>query len=146
MLEIFENILAPKKKDNTGLILGVAAGTLAAAAGAYVTAKVVKQIKSDLKEVYFVSTDGENIVSLTSGSSGFAKGLTFIKVKAYTKQGSDECKFSFLSCSGGISCEWQDNEHLELLVGKGKNKSCCDIDFSGDEIILNYYLKKIEIE
>ena len=146
MLEIFEDIFAPKKKDNTGLILGVAVGTLAAAAAACVTARVVKEVKSDLKEVYFVSANGENIVSITSGSSDFARGLTFIKVKAYKKSGGDECKFAFLSLTGGISCEWKDNENVEFFIGRGKNRPCCEIAFGGDDINLTYYLKKITIE
>ncbi len=130
-------------------VIGLVAGTLAAAAaaaGAYVTAKVVKEIKRDLKEVYFVSPNEDNIVSVTSGVSDMARGLIFVKVKAYTKSGSDECKFSFLSCTGGISCEWKDDEHLELLVGKGKKKPCCDIDFSGEDITLTYYFKKVTID
>ena len=146
IFDLIEKVVAPKKKDNTRLIIGVAAGTLAAAAASYVTAKVVKEIKSDLKEVYFVSADGENIVSVTSGSSDFARGLTFIKVKAYKKSGGDECKFAFLSLTGGISCEWKDNENVEFFIGRGKNRPCCEIAFGGDDISLMYYLKKITIE
>jgi len=146
MLEIFENVFAPKKKDNTGLIIGIAAGALAAAATTYVTAKVVKEVKNNLKEVYFVSPNEDNVVSVTSGSSEFAKGLTLIKVKAYTKNGDAECKFAFLSRTGEIGCEWQDNESFELLVGKGAKKQCCEVDFCEDDINITYCFKKITEE
>ena len=146
MLEIFENVFAPKKKDNTGLIIGIAAGALAAAAATYVTARVVKEVKGDLKEVYFVSPDEENVVSVTSGSSETARGLTLIKVKAYKKSGGDECKFSFLSRKGELYCKWHDNDSFELLSGKGERKQCCEADFGGEEITLKYYFKKITNE
>lgn len=146
MLEIFENIFAPKKKDNTGLIIGIAAGTLAAAAATYYTAKVVKEVKNDLKEVYFVSPNEENIVSVTSGSSDTARGLTLIKIKAYTKSGSDECKFAFLSRKGELYCKWYDDDNFELLSGKGERKQCCEVDFGAEEITLTYCMKKISEE
>ena len=146
MLEILENILAPKKKDNTGLIIGLAAGAVATAAASYVTARVVKEVKNDLKEVYFVSDNEENIVSVTSGTSSTAKGLTLIKVKAYTKSGSDVCKFAFLTRCDKISCEWHDNDNFELLSGKGERKHCCEVDFSGEEIVLSYYFKDTTTE
>ena len=41
---------------------------------------------------------------------------------------------------------WSDNESFTLLVGNGKRKQCCEVDFSGDEINMYYYIAKNEDE
>jgi len=135
-----------KKNGVIGLIAGVTAGVAAAVAGSLATVKVVKEIKEDLNESCFVSPEGNNFVSLKYGASNFAKGLVYIKVKAYTEaeKEADACNFSFLAGKNAksIRVEWKDNEHFELSAGKGKLQQCCDVSFEGDNISIMYFWQK----
>ena len=131
-----------KKQKLIGVGLGISLGAAAAIAGR----KVVNEIKTDLNECSFISPNGENAVTLTYGSSKFAKGLTFIKVKGSFISGGDECKLVLFAKNGVklFNCEWKDDEHFVLLVGTGKCKQCCDVSFKDEKIIANYYLIKDE--
>ena len=135
-----------KGKSVIGIIAGVAAGVAAAVAGGLATAKVVKEIKNDLNDFCFVSDDGKNVVSLTYGSSDFAKGLTYVQVKASVEDSDLACKMTVFAIKKTevFNGEWSDNEHFKLLVGGGKRKQCCDVDFSGDEINMYYYVEKTD--
>ena len=134
-----------KKQGVIGLIVGITAGVAAAVAGGLATARIVKEIKSDLKDEKIVSPDGNNSVTLSCGASSFAKGITLIKVHAQTETIGDKCKFSFLvgnKSAQHINCEWMDNDHFELTEGEVKLKQCCDVDFGDEQITLMYYLCK----
>jgi hypothetical protein len=41
-----------------------------------------------------------------------------------------------------LNTEWLDNDHFKLLVGNGKRKQCCEVNFEKEEIVANYYLQK----
>ena len=133
-----------KRNNVFGIIAGIAAGAAAAIAGGIAAAKVVKEIKSDLNNFSFVSDDGKNIVTLTYGSSDFARGLTYVKVKASVEESDLNCKMIvFAIKKEEVFCgEWRDNENFKLWVGNGKRRQCCDVDFSGDEINMYYYIEK----
>ena len=135
-----------KNQGILGIMVGVAAGVAAAVAGGLATAKVVKEIKSDLKSVDFASPNGDNIVSLKLGSSEFARGLSYVKVEAKIEDGEDSCDFVMLAGknAGGLSCEWTDNEHCIVMIGEGKHKQRCDVDFTGEDIVISYYVQKTE--
>lgn len=135
-----------KKQGIVGLVVGVAAGVAAAVAGSLATVKVVKEIKHDLKDVDFASPNGDNVVSLHFGSSEFAKGLSYVKVEAKIEDGEDSCDFVMLAGknAGGLSCEWTDNEHCTVMLGEGKRRQRCDIDYTGEEIVISYYVDKVE--
>ena len=81
-----------KKQTVIGLIVGVTLGTAATIAGIITVRKIVKEIKNDLVEESFISPNGDNLVTLTYGSSDFARGLTFIKVRGMSEGGKDDCK------------------------------------------------------
>ena len=132
-----------KKHGAIGFIVGLTVGV----AGDVATAKVVNEIKNDFKEKEFTSPNGDNTVMLKKGSSKFAKGLSYIKVCANKKYGRDECKLSLLAGNNAksISCEWEDNEHCHIVIGKGKVCQYVDIDFTGREIKIVYYWKKIKL-
>lgn len=133
-----------KKQGVFGLVAGITLGVAAAVAGGIAAAKIVKEIKSDLEQTDFVSPNGDNIVTLNCGASDFANGLTLVKIEAYTENSNASCNFSLLAGknAGAFSCEWKDNEHFELLVGSKKRKQCCDVDFSGEKIVIGYYMNK----
>ena len=137
-----------KKKGLIGLIAGVAAGAAAAIAGGLVTAKVVKEIKSDLNDFSFVSDDGKNVVTLTYGSSDFAKGLTYVQVRAFVEESDLDCKMVVFAIKKTelFNGEWEDGEHFKLSVGSGKRRQCCEVDFSNDEINMYYYIEKTPVE
>lgn len=128
-----------------GLIAGVVAGAVASVAGCLVTVKVVKEIKNDLQEVTLVSPNGKNIVTVNRGSSNFAIGLTYIKLKAENEEGKT-CEMSFLAGnnSNKIIFDWKDDDHLYFQLGDAKHKQYCDVTF-GEEIKMVYSLKRIEI-
>ena len=130
-----------QKSGALGLILGIGAGVAAATAAFFAASKVAKEINEDSQSTTIVSPDEKNLVTITCGSSPFAKGLTLIKVKA-EKEG-DDCNLNFLtgkSCN--ISFEWKTNDHIELLVSSGKNVKVCNVNFEGDDIVMVLSLKK----
>ena len=135
-----------KKQGVAGLIAGIMAGAATAIVSGLVTAKVVKEIKSDLNDFSFVSNDGKNVVTLTYGSSDFARGLTYVQVRAFVEDSDLDCKMIvFAIKKDEIFCgEWSDNDTFKLRVGNGKRKQCCEADFSGDEINMYYYVEKEE--
>jgi len=133
-----------KKSTVFGLIAGFAAGVAAAVVGKTVVDKTVSEIKSDLREQSFTSPEGDHHVTLSYGSSDTAKGLTYVKIKASADCKEDTCKLVALAKKSDelFSGEWDDNDHFTLLIGGGKRKQCCDVDFTGDEIEMLYYLQK----
>lgn len=137
-----------KKQSIIDLCVGITVGAAAAVGGAFALRKVVGEIKTDLNKCSFISPNGQNIVTLTYGTSKFALGLTYIKVQASVESGDDDCKLVLFAQDGSklISGEWQDENNFKLLVGKGKCKQCCDVNFEGEEIIAKYYLCKEETE
>ena len=114
-----------KKYGIFGLVASVAAG----AAAALAVDKVVKEIKSDIDELGFVSPEGDNSVVLLHGASKTAKGLMFIKIKAATEAKDDSCEFiAFTKKRENVFAgEWIDNDHFKLLIGTGKKKQCFDV-------------------
>ena len=134
-----------KKQTNVGLIVGLAAGAAAVIAGTLATIKTAIEIKRDLQQIEFISADQKNSVIVEFGTSNFARGLTLIKIKADMEDGKDTCKFSFLSRRSDFLGEWTDENHFELSAGKGKSKQFCDVNFEGEEIVITYSFKKLEI-
>ena len=132
------------KNGKVGLITGLATGAVAAVAGCLATVKVVKEIKDDLQEVTLVSPNGKNIVTVNRGSSKFAFGLTYIKLKAENEEGKT-CEIAFVAGknSNKIIFDWKDDEHLYFQLGDVKCKQYCDVTFE-EEIKMVYSLKKIE--
>ena len=105
------------------------------------TAKIVKEIRGDVTELEFFSSDDKNSVKIEYGSSSFAKDLTMFKIAAKSEGDGDECKFLFLSGSPVVCYEWVDDEHFTLVAGKGNLKQICDVNFEGEQIVIAYYLK-----
>ena len=137
-----------KKSGLVGLIAGIAGGVAAAVAGGLATAKVVKEIKEDLGDYRFASEDGKNVVTLTYGSSDFAKGLTYVQVRAFVEESDLDCKMVVFAIKNTeiFNGEWEDGEHFKLSVGGGKRRQCCEVDFSNDEINMYYYIEKTPVE
>ena len=129
-----------RKNSAFGFVAGLVAGIAATLA----TNKVVREIKGDLGDHTFTSPEGNHFVTLSYGSSKTAKGLTFIRVKATTESGEDNCKLIVFAKKKAhlFVGEWMDNDHFKLLIGRGKRKQCCDVDFSGEELTARYYLQK----
>ena len=135
-----------KKQTIIGICVGAAIGTAATVAGVLAVRKIIKEIKADLSECSFTSPDGNNVVTLTCGTSKFARGLTFIKVEGSVESGNDNCKLVLFAKDSFelFSGEWLDNDHFRLLVGGGKRKQCCDVRFDDQKIMANYYLRKAD--
>jgi hypothetical protein len=134
-----------QKSGALGLILGIGAGIAAATAAFFTASKVAKEINEDSQSTTIVSPNDKNLVTVTCGSSPFAKGLTLVKVKA-EKEG-DDCNLSFLagkSCN--ISFEWKTDDNIELLVKSGKTVKVCNVNFEGDDIVMLLSLKKNDEE
>ena len=133
-------------KNNTvfGLVAGFLVGTAATVAGAVTADKISREMKSNIAARDFVSPEGDRIVTLTFGSSATIKGLTGIKVKAYTVGEESACEMILFAKKreGFMSGTWSDNDHFTLLVGTGKRRQCCDICFDAEHITANYYLSK----
>lgn len=133
-----------KKKVLAGAIFGFMAGAAAAIAGKMAVDKVVKEIKGELDDESFVSPLGENVVTISCGSSESAKGLTYIKVRASSESKSDTCELIAFARkkATAIVGEWLDEDHFKLLIGNGKRKQCCDVNFEGEQIVAHYYFVK----
>ena len=129
------------KHGALGLVLGIGAGIAAVAAGYLVASKVVKEINEDSQSTTIVSPNEKNLVTITCGSSPFAKGLTLVKIKA--ENGVDDCNLNFLvgkNCN--ISFDWKNDDHLEIRVANGKNTRVCDVSFEGKKINMTLYAQK----
>lgn len=133
------------KNEKTGLIIGSIAAAVASVAGCLATVKAVKEIKEDLHEVALVSPSGKNMVSVNRGTSQFAIGLTYIKLKAENEEGKT-CEMAFLAGkrSDKVIFNWKDDDHLDFQLGDERCKQYCDVIFGEDDISMTYYLKKIE--
>lgn len=133
-----------KRSSIIGFIAGLAVGV----AGSVATAKVVSEIKEDFKDTDLVSPDGDNTVTLTCGTSSTARGLSLIKVRAHKEEREDDCKLTMVAGknSKDIHSEWSDNNHFSLVVGEGKLRQLCNVDFSGEEIKMVYSLTKAQPE
>lgn len=133
-----------KKQTIVGLVVGICAGAVSAVAAGFATNKVVKEIKEDLADCCFTSPEGNNQVTLTYGSSAFAKGFTFIKVQATVENGDDDCKLVVFTKNSDdlFECSWIDNDHFKLMIGDEKSKQCCDVNFEGEHINARYYVQK----
>ena len=136
--------MAKTNKNIAGIVLGITAGAVAAAASCFAVFKTFKEIKNDNQETTMVSPNEKNFVTVRCGSSHFANGLTLIHVKAENE--NDNCELSFLAgkSANSISFNWEDDDHFSLYIGDGKTKKCCDISFEGEEINMVYYLKKTD--
>ena len=135
-----------QKSGALGLILGIGAGIAAATAGFFAASKVVKEINEDSQSTTIVSPNEKNFVTVTCGSSPFAKGLTLVKIKA-EKEGEDDCNLSFLTGKAcNISFEWKTDDHIEILVKSGKTTKVCDVDFEGEKITIVLSFKKNDKE
>ena len=137
--------MSQKKGTNgiVGMILGITAGVAAATAGGFAAFKVLKEIKNDSQETTMVSPNEKNYVTVTCGSSDFARGLTLVKVKAENE--NDHCEISFLAGKNAkISFNWKDDNNFELGIGGAKMfEKMCDVSFEGEEIMMKMYAKKL---
>ena len=133
-----------KTKTVIGAVVGVAAGAAAAILGKAAVDKVKKEIQSEMGEQCFVSPEGDNMVTVSYGSSKTARGLTYLRVTATAESADDSCKLILFTrkMPESFDTQWEDNDHFKLLVGNGKRKQCCDISFDGDSLIARYYLGK----
>lgn len=133
-------------KSIIGLSVGIASGVAAAVAGGLAVAKIVKEIKCDLKDTTFVSPNETNQVIVTYGSSSFAKGMTFVKVVA--ENDTANCPMLMLILgkkTAKISCEWLDDDHFVLSrVGKSGSKQICEACFEDGMIVINHNVKKVD--
>lgn len=129
-------------KGITGMVLGITAGAVAAAASCVAALKIFQEIKNDNQETTMVSPNEKNFVTVTCGSSSFANGLTRINVKAENE--NDNCELSFLAGKDAdqISFSWADDDHFSFHLGEGKAMKYCDVAFNGDHIEIKHYIKK----
>ena len=129
-------------KGITGMVLGITAGAVAAAASCVAALKIFQEIKNDNQETTMVSPNEKNFVTVTCGSSRFANGLTRINVKAENE--NDNCELSFLAGKDAdqISFSWEDDDHFSFYLGEGKARKYCDVTFGGEHIEIKHYIKK----
>jgi hypothetical protein len=129
-----------KKRTKFAIGVGFIMGAAAGAVGALAYDKIANEINSDMSEQVFTSPEGNNIVTVSYGSSTTAKGLTYIRVKALNSE--DGCKLVVFAKKSPklLNAEWFDNNNFKLLVGSGKHKQCCDVKFEEANITANYYL------
>ena len=124
------------KSGIVGLVLGIAAGAAAVAAGYFATAKIVDEINNDSQSTTLVSPNEKNYATITCGSSRTAKGLTLVKIKA--ENDVDECNLNFLTGKNAdsISFNWEDEDHLEICIGEDTKKQVCNVSYDGEEIVM----------
>ncbi len=129
-------------KGTTGIVLGITAGVVAAAASCVAAFKIFNEIKSDKQETTMVSPNEKNFVTVTCGSSRLAYGLTLINVKAENENAN--CELSFLAGKDAdqISFSWLDDDHFGFHLGEGKATKYCDVSFEGEHIVIKHYVKK----
>lgn len=132
-----------KKRTKFAMAVGFVAGAAAGAVGAMAYDKIAAEIKSAMREQTFTSPEGNNVVTVSYGSSTTAKGLTYIRVKALAAD-DDDCKLVVFAKKSPklLNAEWFDNNHFKLLIGDGKHKQCCDVKFDEANVTANYYLVK----
>lgn len=133
-----------KKSTVIGLAIGALTSALSVVAGVALYKKATRELGDDACECNFTSSDGDNFVTVSYGSSKNVKGLAVIKVKASKKSKEDECKLTIIAKKNSelLSGEWIDDENFRLLVGNGVRKQCCDVTFDGEEICARYYIQK----
>lgn len=130
-----------QKNGLFGLIVGITAGVAAATAGSLAALKVVNEIKNDSHETTMVSPNEKNYVTVTYGSSDFARGLTLVKVKAESE--GNNCDISFLASKDAkMSFNWKDDENFELGITDVKHEKICSVSFEGNEINMKVNSKK----
>ena len=130
-----------QKNGLFGLIVGITAGVAAATAGSLAAIKVVNEIKSDSHETTMVSPNEKNYVTVTYGSSDFAKGLTLVKVKAESE--GNNCDVSFLASKNAkMSFNWRNDENFELGITDVKHEKICIVSFENNEINMKVNSKK----
>ena len=133
------------KSGALGIILGIGAGIAAATAGFFAANKVVKEINEDAQSITVVSPNEKNYVTITCGSSPFAKGLTLVKIKAENE--ADECNLNFLAGKNcNVSFDWKNDDELEVSVESGKTTKICNVTFVDEEITITLYAKKPDEE
>lgn len=133
------------------VIIGIAAASVASlAVGAAVALAVKKnfdrifgEMQNDVSEQIFTSPDGDNTVKVLFGGSKTAKGMALVSVTATSQ--NNTCTMLALARKSDnlLAGEWADNDHFQLLIGGGSQKQCCDVSFDGDQIVENYYLRRI---
>ncbi|MBE6553133.1 MAG: hypothetical protein E7666_02205 [Ruminococcaceae bacterium] len=133
-----------KKVVFWGLAASVAVGVSAAIVGKMLVGKVVSEIQGEMLERSFHSPQGDHCVTLTYGASQTAKGLTYIKIQATAEGSADCCKLIVFAKEGAdlFTVTWLDNDHLQLQIGSGARKQCCDVSFEEEQINARYYLSK----
>ena len=137
------------KRIAIGIAAGVAslAGLAVGAAVALAVKKnfdrVFSEMQNDVSEQVFTSPDGDNTVKVLYGGSKTAKGMALVSVTA--KSQKDTCTMLALARKSDklFAGEWADNDHFQLLIGSGSQKQCCEVSFDGDQIVENYYLRRI---
>lgn len=131
-----------KKNVFLGLIAGAVGGAAAVFAGKRAVDKISAEIRSDMSEQTFSSPDGRNSVTVSHGSSTTARGLTMLTITASSQTKEDVCHLRSLAKKSAqlLSGWWQDSDHFTLLIGS-KRRQCCDVDFTGEEIVIRYSLR-----
>jgi len=137
-----------KKNALIGLAAGIAAGAAAAVAGTLVAGRIAKEIRDDLAGQCFTSPGGDRFVTLSCGTSDTAKGLTYIRIRAFSADTDDACQLVAFAKKNAqyLKSEWSDNDHFRLLIGSGKRRQCCDVDFGNRQITAYYSLMKVSDE
>jgi len=136
-----------KNKKLIGLTAGMAAGAVAAVTGKVIADKIAREIREDVNTQCFRSPCGDYLVTVTYGTSKTAGGLTHIKVKASEELKGEMCELVAFAKRGTefLTGEWADNRRFKLLIGKGRRKQCCDVDFGESGITVRYYLLKTSV-
>ena len=136
---------------NKKVAIGIAAGVAGLATGAGVALAIKKnfdrifgEMQNDVSEQVFTSPDGNNSVRVLFGASKTAKRMALVSITAKTQD--KDCLMLALARKGDnlITGEWIDNDNFNLWIGSTSKKQCCDISFAGDDIVMNYYLRRIK--
>ena len=136
---------------NKKVAIGIAAGVAGLATGAGVALAIKKnfdrifgEMQNDVSEQVFTSPDGNNSVRVLFGASKTAKRMALVSITAKTQD--KDCLMLALARKGDnlITGEWIDNDNFNLWIGSTSKKQCCEISFAGDDIVMNYYLRRIK--
>ena len=137
------------KKVAIGIAAAGAAGLAAGAAVALAVKKnlnkVFGEMQNDVSEQIFTSPDGNNSVRVLFGASKTAKKMALVSITA--KNEEKDCIMLALARRGDnlLDGEWIDNNNFQLLIGSCSKKQICDVSFEGEEIVMNYYLKRVTL-